>query len=335
MPKVYIEHGDKQYYGYNVILYSFLERLARNAPNYCFDSTTKRRMEDKFAQLSSQYTVKEGSTIHLLNSVPIAIDDIRAHFNIKKKPDAAEYNVFYYNEEKTYKRCYYIPYLILCTEHNTAIFSTYDMALGDIRAYIPDVSVDEIVKLRSYPIYWNYDIKEVFLSVFFDLFKRPAVPVKCLKFSNKNELTLDTIQMLMMAAKGKDKQAVRTQIAILNQTNWQEYPATMYYLRKLLSGYHLIRDIYSAPSRYSKMEINIMTKREYSCKEEKDFKLLQRMFNYILEIKPDTMFLDYSKLVYKGYDKGLYPEDLERVYSMVVRIKNKEKADEQTYCKAN
>lgn len=336
MQKIFIDTGIRQFYNYDCVFLPELDyRETQSLPQYCLSRSAKWDLEEKIGLQRKHFTITEHASIHLMNSIPIAIDDLRSHYEIKRKEDTADCNVYFYDESKSTKRVRAYETILIFPEHKKVLCCLKgDINAEDARLYFSAVSEDEeCIKLQNVDIIWNYDYKGVFPKILMDTTKQPCVPYDCLKFANPNELSIDVLQMTLMTARGNDEQAFLTQLAILNQTNWANYPGTMYYLRKFLRVTPLVYGIYKHSSSYSKLVNNILAERIYS-EGQNDLPLIQKMFNYVLELRSDTSFVDFTTLYKKLIRLNLYPDDLERVYSLVTRIKEKELENEQVYSKA-
>lgn len=333
MQKIFIDTGFRQFYNYDCVFLPELNyRERQSLPQYCMSNSVKWDLEEIIGLQKKHFTVKENVSIHLMNSIPIAIEDLRAHYDIKRKEDTADYNVYFYDYEKSTKRIKTYETVLVFPEHQKVLCCLRgDMTASEAKSYFPEIGEDEeCFKLQTLGILWNYDYKGVFPKILLDTTQKPCVPYDCLEFANPNELTIDVLQMTLMAAHGKDEQAFLTQLAILNQTNWTQYPGTMYYLRKFLRVTPLVSDIYKHSSSYSKLVNNILAGRSYS-EGSNDLPLMQKMFNYVLGLHSDTSFVDFTTLYRKLIKLALYPDDLERVYTLVTRVKEKELENGQVY----
>ena len=277
---------------------------------------------------------KKGSSLYLFPGGPVALDDIRRNYTIKKKIDTGDYNVIHPYESNSYRswknESYFNQVAVFPSEKkiflhqaphqygNTArkdVYSEAEMYKYACECFGSVLNREDMVYLENFV----KDIQLVrggknmasYVSLLTTPMVKPLVSIENLDLNAENELNLDVLMLVYSAAKStanyrEREENMLVQLNVMNNYNWREYPRTVSILLNEVGRYHLLSDMKRHPSQYSKTIREIL---EHSCNEfasEKDYLLSQKLLNALLNIG-DGKFVSFDTL-----DDRLHQKDIPR-----------------------
>lgn len=314
----YTDDSGNTYYDYKLYFTSYDRYRSRSTktPNCCLDFKTRNLIGDsKKIKTLLHYTANppKGSSIYISPNCKYSSADVRKNYNIKRNVDSGDYNVFCpinvdsYINKITCRRVVIFPSrrVIVATD-----------AGSDQDALNAAFSYDTSLMRCESEVFYNcsfytYNIAESYLDLLKGNLTKTCVPQDNLDMNSDNELTVDVLMLAYQAAKRsyleKDaKENFETQMHMLNQHNWREYPGAITIFNKMLQlgnvGYAVYRECYRHKSSLSKPEKEIMLHPYEGFSSEKDFLLAQDFVCSILNIQ-DTKFVTFESCVQKLVDE--------------------------------
>lgn len=278
---------------------------------------------------------KKGSSLYVAPKSDVALDDIRRNYTVKRKVDGGDYNVISVKNIRYYSS-YEVDIAVFPSagvayaEHTRSWFSYDKTSLYQrARAVIPDVRYDGMVS--SHRIFLKRllhrydDIGKVLSGT-----KKPWVTVSALDLNGSIELDYDRIYQVYLAGEIGNRATeermnnMLTQLNILNNCNWREYPLTMNLLRSALMQSSTYYKIVSHKSSYPKQIQNILERHDWSKNNtsEKDYNLALKFMNMLLNMH-GTVFTDLASYTDKTYSFSRADWFMDIFYSKMIRIKPK------------
>lgn len=264
----------------------------------------------KLKKNNSGATVPKGSSIYLSPNCPYAIDDVRHHYTLKRKPDTGDYNVFSIDYSKyTYLHLRKSRTFIIPDRKILVATDSYDNCVNAIiRNFIPDFdsNVTPASEVKIMPLY-VYKSSAAILDYLLGRLRKSCVYYTALDVSNNNELTLDFLTILYNVGNKRiyesDKQNFLLELKVLNQYNWRDYLGTLRIMFRGLFHHRSIAACFMGrPSLFTKdvREIlNSIRSRSLDFVSEKDFNMAKSFIDSLLHIG-DLKYVSlenlYSKL---------------------------------------
>ena len=309
-------------------------------PDYCISSVIANKLADSEKICNTDIGVlPKGSSVHVLPNCRYAAEDIRKHYTIKRDADTGDYNVY---SPLNLEKCYWVKFIRVETilywparkiaiGTNTKNMDTKQLA-QDIIKFVPTMSPDEakdfkiLFKDTYTTLYFPHDYKNVYAKVLDGVFKKPLVSSEQLDITNENQLSLDVLMLIYHTVdntgKYSDKSNIVTQLNMLNQYNWRNYPGTMSVFKAILSIQPAFNKMQRQSSRYNKVINEFLTYRESSFWKQEDLELAQA-FLYNLLGFDKVMFVRASDLDSKLRKYAIPPHIFEKVFDTIVKISPK------------
>ena len=289
--------------------------------------------DDIKSMLDTTAKPKKNSTIYVTPGCPISSADLRKNYQIKRDPDAADYNVF--SDFKLKRE--WCSVCVIPSRKVAMVFNRYSSQCPDTRKdfmYIAravpgyaDVNLDDLSSVWAGTLGYNV-VPDAFLRLYNGTLSKPAVSINQLDMDFGLELTDDVVELVYRTGMvdndygRKTEEKCLLELAALNQYNWRDYPRTMYLLTSVMkykyrSTYHSIQH---APSRAPKSIKSIITT-EFSSKaaSQKDHDMSVRFMQMVLDIG-DVKYVNYQD-VYKKISQIPVSLDLFlNAFDTVVRI---------------
>lgn len=351
--KIYMTFGGVHYFNYDVFTKDM--RFRRYVDSIVlFDEdlygklTNLDNAGDLYGRFQTNINPPKGSTIYMMPNCPYSIDDVRKNYKIKRTPDGGDYNVFNpINKLKcSVEECLAIaivPSRKAVIMSGECIRDLDSFIRYHVFAFCPGISEEDIIVKNYQPynghVFYIYD--NVGLGVVKDILDgnltKPVITYKQLNVNSDNELTLDTLNILMrLASVSQTEKDAKTnflnQLYLINQCNWREYRATiglvMYQLQKRYGKWTASGQVLATPSRYGKSVQEMIRQQICDPVSEKDMLMGQQIINEILKLG-DVKFPPFSKLASKISVNYLHSSIIERFYNVITKITPKEFKNEE------
>lgn len=297
------------------------------------------RLKDKLLTLNgiADDTIKpkKGSSIYVAPKCPVATEDIRKNYTIKRAPDTGGYNVFYpLNDYAVYG--YTVSSTLIIPKHNIAFLCrdavTQYILMAEARTFFPDLQdSDCIYNYGQYSIYC-FDAPQCYVDLLAGKYKKPIVSIKNLDLDTENELNIDVLEIVLRAAQAdytaKSLETLSMQLKVLNQYNWRQYPGTVSLLMNdILCGCRLVGYLRHCPSKNSK-PVNEILKTRSGFKDEKDMLLSQQFVNHLMNVG-ENRFVGTGVLIDKLNEFGIGLDVFSKLFNTITRITPKEFKNEE------
>ncbi len=327
--KLYYERGDVKLDGYTLYLTDTdkfsPEKLG--LPGYCMNYTVFQNLSDSCLRNTVPGTIPQWKSIYVFPHCPYASNDIKAHYTVKRDADAGDYNVFVpidrWKRYKTIQCLLYWPYRKVAVGSMTD--SNEKKLLEIARDIFPDMSEYElkscVVRDEYFYIYWLNDPKELYRKALDGDFKKPLVSFKQLDITNGNNLTLEVLKLVYHTVKNRDSNYddIVTQLEMLNQYDWRNYPGTMFILTCLLQKYYKFKRMSGRSSNYNKTVREFLNITKCECITAADMEMAQSLLYYVMGFD-GTRFVTLSNLLRKLDDLRLPADIFEGIFDSIVRI---------------
>ena len=335
MIKTYLTYENVNYWGYeaigvvnlcDTIMYDvdFAERLSKlkGVPN--IDNTIHPAI---------------GSSVYVYPGCPVAIDDIRKNYKIKRGVDNGDYNVFY-PTSITHNYGWHTG-VVIFPSRKLIVFLNYKFrgrnrteicneAQEFLRANGLDSRIDSDCVIIENTIKMYCTIcPEIFESLLNGDLKKPCIGCEQLDYSTGNDLTVDALYLTYVTGsagggRGSNEEKHRLQLEALNQTNWREYPATIDLLfNKILYYCNPYRDMRSRPSSFPKTVKQFLRPKQDYIEKKADFELGKAFLKMLLNLD-GTKFVKFTDLTSKLFDYHISHGVFEHYFNDITRITEKE-----------
>lgn len=283
--------------------------------------------------MQSDQKVPKGSSIYCTPNLSIPINDVRNNYTIKRKPEDADYIIISRNGFKVVGQTYtYSMIAIPSKKYFIAYIDRTDLQklIEAAKTIFPDLDTSEVVDLGTYSRWFSILAPiEAYKDILDGTTTKVIASESNLDLNTENELTVDTLQLLLAASKGKgtfenvEKDYI-IQLKVLNQHNWREYPYTIYNVFNFMLkwGSDIDRYVRSHLSKYPKEIKNLYRSYKFvSDKDvkEKDFCLLQNLFMSILKID-STIFASLVDVQNKLSANNIPVTAFNRLFNPIVKI---------------
>lgn len=327
--KAYFEINGVKYYDYDIFI-NFYTR--RKIPDYCVNADVFDLLKSG-TLLDNTTSPAEGSDIYVATDCSIPIEDLKAHYNIKRNEDTGDFNVFEISSNYKQKTC--VEGLIIFPS-NKCIFAdiqdnTEEQMFELAAKLFPNiVTSDAVVIRRCTTIIWPDDSKGNYPLLLKGSLSKPCIPVSSLNVTGNNKLTLDVLWLAYLTATSKSdlKHSMVNfiiQLNVINQCNWIEFPGTMAVWNEVIKYTSLVNKINRRRTLFPKIVRRLIPSRPervpFTSNEDK--KLAQDFVARVLNLPSDPVFVSVSKLetILCKYDLTL--ETFNKLYDTTVKIKRK------------
>ena len=302
------------------------------------DSEYKRMLSSDFSEMfrDEHFVPNIGDEIHLVPDSCYAVQDVRNNYKLKREFDSGVCNVFspiptrgkrasivyhhfYIDETNKIIVCYWDP-------HGKDQKRDYATTLAELKTICPE-SIDgrfyfNITLCLSYlaisPAYYRFLTGQ---------YTKPCIYYDCLPMQ-RNELTCEQLCLLYESSNDDSPEGKKNyliQLSALAQSNWKEYPSTMYELfNNILRWKAVHRDIRnkvrSQPKQVREMlQYKITT--EHFC-NPKDYNMMATFLENYLHVG-DCRYATMRQVSDKLQKYDLSQALFEKFYGTMVRIKPK------------
>lgn len=261
--------------------------------------------------------VPQHSAIVPCTTLPYATAELMQKFTIKRKVDTGDYNVF-------------------CDIPTSNMFTQYHRIYKDRKIVLMDWSRETTASMAVFLGINDTPDNIMMLSILCTLDKRDAwrtllegrcvkscVSYKNLDMSAANPVTLDSLLMVIEAARSGNKDDFYTKVAMLNNYNWRATPETMLLFRHcLFQGTHLGRYTYNHLSSLTKPCAAVLKGVLSQPSSAADLKLGREFINAWCEVDfHNEMFVNSASLYERLDRKCISPRQFEKFYHCMTRLR--------------
>ena len=331
MTKVTLTYNGVKYAGYELLTPN-LEYLTPDSFYFGTDednllTNVNGIMKDSY----SLVTPPDGSSLYVAQPCPLCNADIRKHYKIKRSPDTADYAVVspigYYGSRISFNTA-----IVKETKQIFCFFSNQWSRTHSMYAHLDDcvpncvntaIIISEPLRLYYAPL------SDFYISFISGTYAKPCVYYEKLNMDTGNKLDTDLLYLIYKASfcsRSKDDcDKLVLLLQSLNQTNWREYPRTLYLLFK---------ELCSRGKTYGEAAFS-ESKLPKSCKQfayhntqfagyvsPEDHELSRQLLSLILGLN-ETKYVKYSTAYNKFNDIGLPPSTVDEFFDVAVRISPK------------
>ena len=286
--------------------------------------------------------VPRGSSIYTVGPMPYPIDDIRKYYKIKRNPDAGDFNILGDLHIFKNRRDRIVTHFI-AIEYNTKTLFVYHgkrPSVNELEKIGTEIGIPSYTTIEDDPYCVFYKITnadksyQAVKNILEKKFTKPLVYHTALDLKSSMELTVDPLLILLNTGKANNLEDFRTQLRLIGQYNYEDYPKTLEILFDIIRNtcrYDIRSNTYVS-SQISKTEANVLNARRSEYKDDKDMMLAQKLIDSIMNIGkcryPDVYDF-FGKLGNAGIKSGYFCE----LFNCICKItpKNFEnKTDNQT-----
>ena len=341
---IYFELNGVKYYDYTLYTEVTPWRHYGKTPEYEFglNGEVKDKIETLEGLVDKTITPAQGCDIHVTPGCPIACEDLRKHYTLKRGLDNGDYNVF------TPLKCgcgyvtYIYPTAFLFYPSQKIVFAgeaqyQKPIATRAVLEQLADSTVsglnhsEAVYDASSMSIYLYSKKYEYFLKLLEGKLTKPCISYTQLDVNSQNEVTLDLLRLVYEAGnrhwyeQDAEKNYV-IQLNVLNQHNWRDYIGTISMLiGDLITGVGV--SVKNRASQQPKAIQQILSHRyEKDFISEKDLKMGQAFVDSLLGIG-DCRFTNYVGLDRKLMSVSLSHASFDRLYNNIIRITPKQYAE--------
>lgn len=339
----YFEFGGVKYYDYTMYTdcylwtneSSFLTELCLSEDMYA-----KLRTLDDW--VTPGITVPKQSEIYVAPLCSVASDDIRKNYQVKRRPDTGDYNVFSPIKHGThYRHTITGRCLLILPTRKVVLASSCLRQERDLIALCQGIiTIDDndiqqaIYSTESMSFYRMSDDVFFFKNLLDGIISKPIVTPKQLDLNTENELTLDVLQLVYTTGSASycDQDAKKNfliQLNVLNQHNWRDYKGTVRMLLRELCVHGICSDIRRKVSSQNKA-IRVLFESCNKCSgftSEKDLKMAQTFVNQLLDIG-DCRYTDVQTLENKLSNINLSLGSFCNLYSNIIKLTPRQYAEQ-------
>lgn len=333
-PQIFATFNGKNYFGYDVYYTDGERPVADIISEDVYEPLRDLTYCDKTIHPA------KGSSIYVSpGNCPVASDDIRRNYSMKKILDMGDYNIFYPVNRTWYKdnimgfaviESYKI--IVISKRYRDSIKS-YN-SLYNFLAVRPDIHEDdiEIIKLSDPVCLYNIqDMTGAHKAALMGQLTKPCVPLENLDLSTGNDITLELLEQVRVSGIVDDsrnaEENFRIQLNILNEHDWREYPGTtalVLAMTQSLSSYVQTTgdSIYERISSQSKPIKNLYNETKAwagNYKSQKDFDMAKTYLDTKLNIG-EYRYCTSSSLSAKLLEYNIPSSIFYSLYNEVVRI---------------
>lgn len=239
IPHTYCKFDETEYKDYALLLPCSSDTLPEYAIDTCFFNYIRDLKSFSFIKTNP---VPRNSLVYVTPFYPFAIDDVRAHYTIKRNPQDADYIIISPYKNGSWRGRDGYNFLI-DTDQKIIVCGTWGKntkqdILNFASDYNIELSSDSIFIEQFKTFYWINDEKLIYKQLLDNSFTKPVYLDTALDINGDLELTLDVLQLVYNTAVARYKEAdTLVQLQVLNQYNWRQYPYTIQFLKRLINAY--------------------------------------------------------------------------------------------------
>lgn len=327
--KAYFEIDGVKYYDYDIFI-NYDTR--RKVPDYCINVDVFDLLKSG-TLLDNTISPAEGSDIYVATDCSIPIEDLKAHYNIKRNEDTGDFNVFELSSD--FKLRTYAEGLIIFPSNKCIFTDIQDHTEGQMfelaaKIFPNIVTSDAVVVRRCTTIIWPDDSKGNYPLLLKGSLNKPCIPVSSLNVTGNNKLTLDVLWLAYLTATSRSdfKRNMNNfiiQLNVINQCNWIEFPGTMAVWNEVIRYTSLVNNIDRRRTQFPKVVRRLIPSQieRVQFTSNEDRKLAQDFVARVLNLPADPIFVSMSKLetILRKYDLTL--ETFNKLYDTTVKIRRK------------
>lgn len=336
----FIEYDGVKYLDFNfiyVVDYQVCDSLPYGT-NYVFGGAYANIFDDEEELnklLDDTFVPANGSEIHVTPDCPIAAQDLRNNYKIKRLPDSGCCNVFHPTKRSAFGRAYTQMYVIFPDDkvivafedeskhRNVFVNEAFDIAnIPNHHKFINVYNTSRYTLFRTlsgkYEHYYKLLTKQ---------YSKPCISYRKLEFKNVNQLTNDIIQIILQSGKSdydaSNLENFKTQLMMLNQHDYRNFPVTMNILFNdmLASSYHWRNVIHyknSIPKPIKQIvEFTSQEHNEFGSKEDCD--MAHQMIDSLMDIG-DVKYPSYEALGKKIQEAGISEDTFNSLFNAIVKV---------------
>lgn len=347
--KVYLDLDGQKYYGYDLLCDTDYSNSAKGCTALLSYPTYYRLVENQIDKLlDDNYVLKPDSEIHVVPKCPVAMDDIRKNYKVKRDVDTAGCNVFSpYSSSKG--RFWTYAFAVVPARKIIITINQYDHAGGYLKKLISLVesyinagligTMDTVIYNNSYTYDFYFErIPEAYLMLLDGKLQKPCISYKKLEFAHTNEMTMDILMLVYNTGNkswtNDNVKNFQIQMQALNQYNWREYRVTLAILfREFLRGYGATQFVFGKKSQQPKairelLEIGYPSNEASKGISDKDYAMAKRLIETIMGME-NVKFTTVNTLLNKLDDYKLSIATFNLIYDTAVRITPNRNIDTQ------
>ncbi len=304
---------------------------------------TDSRLTDIIENLkrnNSGATVPKGSSIYLSPNCPYAVNDVRHHYTLKRKPDTGDYNVISIIKNRRNTRVSFMDFshAFIVPDRKILVVLSYPnyykkdtvKPIDIIRNFCPDFNsnVTPISEIEIMPLYLCMN-SSVVIDYMLGRLHKPCVYYTALDITNNVELTLDFLTLLYNTGNKRKwdragRQDFLTELKVLNQHNWRDYLGTLTIMFYYLFNINSIAVSFRNNLSYCTKEVREIFRLISSNKgddfvSEKDFNMTKLFIDSLLHIG-DLKFATLENLCDKLKSNNLSISIFSRLFDNIVKI---------------
>ena len=351
--RAYLIVKGKEYFGYDVLhignaASSFDESM------YINTALAKQLRDMSYRGFDQNFVPKEGDDICVAPGCPLAVDDLRKNYKLRRGFDRGVCNVFSPLGD-SYASCWGEKFCIVESQKTVFVFGD-KRSNNDIIKYVVlwfENQANVIINAKECLVFEmnyskeDYSVHEYKAMEHFEMLLNgelidPCIPISKLNINANNEMTLDALYLAWKIGSKQfsygsdvteaDEQAAIIELNALNNYNWREYPGSVsLVINHLLMSHdrwtynrkdYLFSVMKSHASKYSKVVKNLLRFPYSPYKSDKDMAMARSLIRRITDMG-DRKFVSYGDLTEKLKEVNLSGVEFCRVFKTIIKIDDK------------
>lgn len=303
-----------KYKGY-MIKNSITDRYVKG--HIAINSEIDEAIRKNLFPLLQNIKVPQHSAIVPCTTLPYATAELMQKFTIRRKVDAGDYNIF-------------------CDLPVSKMFTQYHRIYKDRKIVLMDWSKKTMASMAAFmgvndapdniimqSILCTLDKRDAWRTLLEGKCVKPCVSYKNLDMSAANPVTLDSLLMVIEAARSGNKDDFYTKVAMLNNYDWRAVPETMSLFRNcLFNGTNLGHYISNHLSSLTKPCASVLKGILLQPSSDADLTLGREFLNVWCEVDfYNEMFVDSASLYERLDRKHISLRQFEKFYHCMTRLR--------------
>jgi len=327
---VFIEHNGQCYEDYIGL---YLDGKYETY-NLGLDGTYFNKLSDGYIDklLDKNFVVQPKSEIHVVAGCPFAMQDIRNNYKVKRGFDEGCCNIF---SPMPWVSNRWLDGFVIFPQSKIIVLIPYYSHIKQsewLQKACESAGKDNNCLNETYTMYQRSYVVHItnkspeYVNLLTGNYKKPCVSYKKLQMTNVNELTVDILQIVYNAARldysQKNLDNLKTQLMMLNQHNWRDYPGTMSILfGDILRNTKLWGRLKCTPSQQPKPIKQLMdfVWKEQDIKDAKDYEMAHSFVDAVLGVG-EGKYPTFENVCKKINDSGINLRTFSMIYNTMVRI---------------
>lgn len=272
--------------------------------------------KDSFPLLQN-IKIPQHSAIVPCTTLPYATAELIQKFTIKRKIDAGDYNVFC----DLPASCLLTQYHRIYKDRKIVITDWLRETTTQIAAFMGIKDAPDNIIMKS--VLCTLDKRDAWRTLLEGKCTKPCVSYKNLDMSAANPVTLDSLLMVVEAARSGNKDDFYTKVAMLNNYDWRAIPETMLLFRNcLFNGTNLGHYISNHLSSLTKPCAMVLKGILSQPSSDADLTLGREFLNAWCEVDfHNEMFVNSASLYERLNRKHISPQQFEKFYHCMTRLR--------------